>query len=545
MGSTQYTTETIATVPLNAWTHFAAVKNGTSTQIYLNGVANGTPTTVTGSLNNTSSTPYIGNQYVGGRGLVGYISNFRLVNGTAVYTSNFTPSTTPLTAITNTSLLTCQSNRFVDNSTANSGSGFPITVGGTPSVQAFSPFAPTAAYSTTTVGGSGYFDGTGDYLTTPNVTALNLYNTTNTVECWIYPLSFSNSLQIYGTDFDGNYYTVWSVNATTGTPFYQSRNGTTITGSTGLKLNQWNHVAWGRSGTTGATVSIWLNGARIANGTISIEDAWGTGNIIIGRFNGLDRMYGYLSGLRVVKGTDVYGVSNTTLTVPTAPFTASMSANPFGGSNTAAATATLLLNFTNAGIFDAAAKNDLETVGAAQVVSPTPSKFGNSSMSFNASGNGLQFPSNPLFNMGTGDFTIELWAYVTDLTNYRGVFQISPTAGGYSTTITTTLGLDFKSGGTGFEVYAKGASNQVTYSVSTNTWYYLAIVRSGTTTTFYVNGTSQATYTADSTNYAGPFLGIGNIYSGAYPFSGYIDEFRITRYARTITASPTAAFPVQ
>ena len=36
---------------------------------------------------------------------VGYISNLRLVKGTALYTSNFTPSTSPLTAVTNTKLL--------------------------------------------------------------------------------------------------------------------------------------------------------------------------------------------------------------------------------------------------------------------------------------------------------------------------------------------------------------------------------------------------------------------------------------------------------
>ena len=35
----------------------------------------------------------------------GLISNYRYVNGTAVYTANFTPSTEPLTNITNTVIL--------------------------------------------------------------------------------------------------------------------------------------------------------------------------------------------------------------------------------------------------------------------------------------------------------------------------------------------------------------------------------------------------------------------------------------------------------
>ena len=43
------------------------------------------------------------------RSLHGYISNVRVIKGTALYTSNFTPSTTPLTNVTNTKLLCCQS----------------------------------------------------------------------------------------------------------------------------------------------------------------------------------------------------------------------------------------------------------------------------------------------------------------------------------------------------------------------------------------------------------------------------------------------------
>ena len=47
----------------------------------------------------------------------GYISNFRIVKGTAVYTANFTPSTSPLTAIANTSLLlSCTNAAIFDNS---------------------------------------------------------------------------------------------------------------------------------------------------------------------------------------------------------------------------------------------------------------------------------------------------------------------------------------------------------------------------------------------------------------------------------------------
>ena len=63
----------------------------------------------------------IGCDYNGGLAYYfnGYISNFRINNTTALYTTNFTPQTTPLTAIANTVLLTCQSSTFTDASTSN------------------------------------------------------------------------------------------------------------------------------------------------------------------------------------------------------------------------------------------------------------------------------------------------------------------------------------------------------------------------------------------------------------------------------------------
>jgi hypothetical protein len=66
----------------------------------------------------------------------GYISNLRVVKGTAVYTANFVPPTTALTAITNTSLLTLQNATIVDNST----NAFTITNVGTVVTSVQSPF---------------------------------------------------------------------------------------------------------------------------------------------------------------------------------------------------------------------------------------------------------------------------------------------------------------------------------------------------------------------------------------------------------------------
>ena len=175
-----------STVPtLNAWHHVCATRSGSQIRIFIDGQLVGLVTNGS-TIGSSSSTPYIGRRPSGSVAFNGNISNFRIVNGsiptayqtstTTVGTQVFTPSTSPLTTTSqgatasDVKLLINKSNRFVDNST----NAFAITVGGTPSVQRFSPFNPTASYDTATIGGSGYFDGTGDYLAMSDTSTLNV-----------------------------------------------------------------------------------------------------------------------------------------------------------------------------------------------------------------------------------------------------------------------------------------------------------------------------------------------------------------------------------
>jgi len=100
----------------NQWYHVAAVRNGTTTNLYVNGVSRGTPVTP-GANSITSSTANWSISRVSTEFFQGYISNLRIVKGTAVYTSNnFTVPTSPLSVVSGTSILTCQSRTIVDNS---------------------------------------------------------------------------------------------------------------------------------------------------------------------------------------------------------------------------------------------------------------------------------------------------------------------------------------------------------------------------------------------------------------------------------------------
>ncbi len=153
-------------IPLNTWAHVALCDDGTTARLFLNGTQIGSSTT---RLTTASSTAFVTGQNIVGTTwdqaypTQGWISNLRVVKGTALYTSNFTPPTAPLTAIANTQLLTCLSNRFADTSSNN----FAITSVGNTSISPFQPFTLAANNY-----GSGYFDGTGDYLSVTNNSAV-------------------------------------------------------------------------------------------------------------------------------------------------------------------------------------------------------------------------------------------------------------------------------------------------------------------------------------------------------------------------------------
>ena len=77
-------------IPLNTWSHIAVVKNGTTYTHYLNGIANGsttTSTTLNASTNPLTLANYYNTAYT--EMFKGYMSNVRIVKGTALYTAAY------------------------------------------------------------------------------------------------------------------------------------------------------------------------------------------------------------------------------------------------------------------------------------------------------------------------------------------------------------------------------------------------------------------------------------------------------------------------
>jgi hypothetical protein len=94
--------------PENRWYHVAYVRNSGTHALYVDGRSVATSSS---SYDYTVDNCVIGASYAkNSEYWDGFISNVRLVKGTALYTSNFTPPSAPLTSVENTKLLCCQSN---------------------------------------------------------------------------------------------------------------------------------------------------------------------------------------------------------------------------------------------------------------------------------------------------------------------------------------------------------------------------------------------------------------------------------------------------
>ena len=146
------------------------------------------------------------------------------------------------------------------------------------------------------------------------------------------------------------------------------------------------------------------------------------------------------------------------------------------------------------------------------------------------------------FTFGTGDFCIEGWfnrialsgtssySYIFDF-RYSGGNTLRPAC--YMTNLNTL-------------VYAVGSGTGITASTNAvvGTWFNVAIARSGSTTTMYLNGTSVGSFT-DNTDYASgrPWF-FEYPQSNAYGFKGYATELRISkgvpRHTGNFTPSTTA-----
>ena len=153
--------------PQGEWVHYAVTREtGNSFSLYKNGIRI-MQATQTCDLD-TNGALQIG--YLNNLGTYdGHISDLRLVKGTAVYTENFTPPVSPLTNITNTKLLCCNSS----TTTGSTVTPTTITANGDPAASNDNPY-DTYPFSTTTNISEGTA-GAATTITIPQNAPENLY----------------------------------------------------------------------------------------------------------------------------------------------------------------------------------------------------------------------------------------------------------------------------------------------------------------------------------------------------------------------------------
>jgi len=295
-------------IPAFSWTHVAMTRSGNTWRSFVNGKVDRT-FTASGTVAYNASIPYnIGRTGYdnGSFYFKGYIADYKITTGTALYTGDFTVSSTPLTRGVNTTVL-CNfinaniydwTTRNVIETMGNAKVNTAITKYGTGSLE---------------------FDGTGDVLDITYSSIWDRFLLGNfTIEGWFYARTLTSYNGML-THWRSNGTIGWTLE-TVGTGVFLYIWDTSISnyglaGGGTFTTNQWNHVACVRNG---ATITVYLNGTAVGS-TLSMTGRTTTEStdpLVIGGMwsntgpsGGLDSEAdwdGFIDDLRVTKGLARY-----------------------------------------------------------------------------------------------------------------------------------------------------------------------------------------------------------------------------------------------
>lgn len=520
----------VGTIAANTWTHLALSRSSAGRlAVFIDGVLRGTVNDTTAG----ADTAYNIGRDSGVTYFNGYLQDVRIYKNLDKYPTTFTTQTQAFP-----DSVAGGDASFASVTTLLHGDGANGSTLITDNASAFTP--------------AGYFDSSGDSLAYANPAALTLAAGDFTVETWVFfnSLNAANNIIFDGrpTSTSGAYPTLYAT--ATSLRWYTS-SADRVTGSFTWTPGTWYHVAAVRS--SGST-RLYVNGAQVGSAfTDATNYINGAGRPTIGGhgFNtataGLD---GYLRDFRVTKGVARY----------TGPFTPPSTPLPTGGDDPSWASVSLLLpmatDFTDvsANALAATVNGDAKIAtnavpyGGAQI-STAQSRFGGAAMSFNGASSRIQLgrAGDPVYNIGTADFTIECWIYPTVAagTSANGGIYSAWNGGAANAFL---LYIQSGTGNSRITFYTQAQTTllQSTNPVTLNAWTHVAVCRSSGSTRMYINGvlesTSTASYTMTPSAAAPVTVGAywqASAVEGTSYFNGFIDELRVTKGVARYTGNFT------
>ena len=556
------------------WNHIAYVsESSTVKKIYKNGVLRETFTSGASTHYGYDSADIVIGERSDGyyRDTGMKLSNLRIVKGTAVYTGAFTPPTSPLTAISGTSLLAFQ--QHTGSPADRSGNNVSLVADHAGTASTDSPFVPTftvpdsdltaitntklLAFTESTpeniTTGSTLFDGTNDSLSIPNFA---MGTSDYTIEMWFRPTSLGNYVHLYDGrgGSSGNAILIQLTN--TGTVRFYSVSFR-ISGSDTVSANTWNHVALERVGNIN---TLYLNG--VSQGTY--DDG---GTSFIGPANNVGRIGsddsgsgsffpGYISDFRIVIGSAVY---NGAFTPPTSTLTAItntqiLTSRTSSGTITDASSNNHTITANNGAAASAfgvvkpptdisTASNTLTAVGSAEFSYATPFEQGTGGSTLfygtaDSSNDYLTIASSSEFAFGTNDFTIEFFLRAgTNTSNYTIICSLSGSTGAKR--------FEVAFHNSTIQVYTDtGSWRDTGYTPTSGAWEHFAFQRdySENTLKMFVDGKLKWSVSNNRDYDENQSIQIGSYASGSYGYlAGYLSNFRIVNGSTVYTPNTTAA----
>lgn len=508
-GTTLITGSTLLT-DLNTWYHVCVHRNSSNElKLFVNGTQEGG--TITGHTDNYTSESSgnwnIAQNYTGGTRINGYITDFRVTHGQAITPPSGGP-TERLTASTNTKFLYSGTGYIGDTHNSVASNNHTISLVGAPETRQFGPY-DSSEYDAADNGGSIYFPvDTGTRLSSAS-SSLELGTGNFTIEGWLY----HNLDGATGSSYCFDYRT--PPNSGSVHPFLYIENSVfkygygaysqKITSGTVVE-NTWYHWAVCRSGTN---TKLFLNGKQVGSTFTGDNINYQGQQPYIGRHNNVSSLSakGYLSDVRITK-SDLYTAD---FTPPTAPL--------------ASTNSVLHMKGADGSIIDKSGSDNLVLHGNTKCTTTSvvynSNTVSSKSIYFDGSGDYIDLPLEQ--KIGTADFTIEGWVNFSAVTNNRAVFGIAYTGGAY-------LEFYLRQDGASNSLAITGVSGGFTVfsntTCSTNTWYHFALVRSGTTGTVYLNGTSKGT--VGITNNATGTIRLGTYDGSNSMLQGYLQDVRVS-----------------